>query len=146
MVRQFYEGLMMGRRISEPEENLYAQIRIKGLPLPAREYRFFEYRLWRFDFAWPDPKIKLAVEVEGGIYTRGRHNRAEGFENDAEKYNFAMLLGWRVLRYSSGMIDSWSAVDEIKVALEGGIHPMSNGEPGLIAAIVDEGLGMRTNG
>lgn len=113
----------MSKRISEPEENLYAQIRIKGLPLPMREYRFFEYRMWRFDFAYP--KVKLAVEVEGGIYMRGRHNRAEGFENDQEKYNFATLLGWRILRYSPGMIDSWLAVAEIKVALDGGFNVLN---------------------
>lgn len=135
---------MCGKRISEPEENLFAQIRIKRLPIPVREYRFFPYRLWRFDFAWPHPKVKLAVEVEGGIYTRGRHNRPEGFEDDAEKYNFATLIGWRVLRYSPGMIDDWSAVDEIKCALGGGIRQLADRD--LVEKIVDEGLGMRTNG
>jgi very-short-patch-repair endonuclease len=133
---------MCSKRISEPEENLFAQIRIKRLPLPAREYRFFEYRQWRFDFAWPDPNIKLAVEVEGGTWVGGRHNRGKGFENDSEKYNFATLLGWRVLRYSSGMINDWKAVNDIKVALAGGFNVL-NATPHAISKIINEGMGLR---
>lgn len=133
---------MCGKRISEPEENLFAQIRIKKLPLPVREYRFFEYRMWRFDFAYP--KVKLAVEVEGGIYMRGRHNRAEGFENDQEKYNFATLMGWRILRYTPGMIDSWLAVDEIKVALGGGFNVQNAPSAEVQKQLIDEGMGLRS--
>ncbi|NIP25770.1 MAG: hypothetical protein GWN94_02580, partial [Phycisphaerae bacterium] len=50
---------------------------------------------WRFDFAYKTERV--AVEVEGGVYTQGRHTRGEGFEEDCEKYNQATLLGWRVL-------------------------------------------------
>ncbi|OGT23778.1 MAG: hypothetical protein A2W47_04320 [Gammaproteobacteria bacterium RIFCSPHIGHO2_12_38_15] len=68
-----------------------------GLPLPEAEYRFCE-RKWRFDFAWPEKKV--AVECEGGLYSGGRHVRGTGFLADMEKYNKAVLLGWKVLRYS----------------------------------------------
>lgn len=66
------------------------------LPTPVVEYRFFMERRWRFDYAWPLEKI--ALEVEGGIWTRGRHVRGTGFLADSEKYNCATLLGWRVVR------------------------------------------------
>ena len=116
----------MGKRISDPEEDLFAQIRIERLPLPEREYQFFAHRKWQFDFAWPNPKVKLAVEVEGGAYVGGRHTRGKGFENDAEKYNFATLLGWRLLRFTAKQIKNWSAVGEIKVALEGGFNILNS--------------------
>lgn len=67
---------------------------IKGF---EREYKFHPIRRWKFDFA--DPKNKIAVELEGGIWTNGRHTRGKGFKADTEKYNEAVKLGWKVLRY-----------------------------------------------
>jgi len=96
---------------SNLEDTLYRQMEAVGLPLPEREYRFAPPRRWRFDFAWPDRK--LAVEVEGGIWVRGRHNRGAGFVRDCEKYNTAVLLGWRVLRFTPGMIRSGEAIKAI---------------------------------
>lgn len=64
-----------------------------------REYRFDEKRKWRFDFA--DPVSRIAIEIEGGAWTYGRHNRSEGFIQDCEKYNAAAVHGWRVLRYAT---------------------------------------------
>lgn len=73
-----------------------------GYPAPVTEYRFDAERHWRFDFAWPARKV--AVEIEGATWTRGRHTRGAGFEKDAEKYNAATLLGWRVLRFTGDML------------------------------------------
>lgn len=73
-----------------------------GLPSPIQEYRFAPPRRWRFDLAWPS--LRLALEIEGGVWTGGRHVRGKGFERDTEKYNAATLAGWRVLRVTTGMI------------------------------------------
>lgn len=62
----------------------------------VREYRFFKPRMWRFDYAIP--LYKIAVEVEGGVWTGGRHIRPKGFLGDMQKYNTATLCGWRVFR------------------------------------------------
>lgn len=62
------------------------------------EYKFCETRKWRFDYALPDEKI--AIEIEGGVYSYGRHTRGCGYIKDMEKYNEAALLGWKVLRYT----------------------------------------------
>lgn len=72
-----------------------------GICLPVREYQFAPPRKWRFDFAWLDAMI--AVEVEGGIFVRGRHVHPKGFLNDMEKYNTATRLGWRVLRWNPSL-------------------------------------------
>jgi hypothetical protein len=67
-----------------------------GLPAPVAEYRFAPPRKWRFDWAWP--ALAVALEVEGGIWTRGRHVSPKGFLADMEKYNAATRAGWAVLR------------------------------------------------
>lgn len=74
---------------------------------PVGQFRFHPKRKWQFDFAWPEHK--LAVEIEGGTYSGGRHTRGKGFEDDCEKYNEALLLGWRVLRFTGKMVNSGEA-------------------------------------
>lgn len=82
---------------SRLEHEIEFRIKSAGFPPPVHEYKFCPYRRWRFDFAWPEKKI--AVECEGGCWSGGRHTRGSGFIKDAEKYNCAVLMGWRVLRY-----------------------------------------------
>lgn len=62
----------------------------------VKEFRFHPTRRWRFDYAIPSHKI--ALEVEGGVFTGGRHTRSKGFIGDMEKYNEAARLGWTVVR------------------------------------------------
>ena len=66
------------------------------IPEPVPEYRFAPPRKWRFDYAWIPEKI--ALEVEGGAWTQGRHFRGAGVLTDMEKYNTAASRGWRLLR------------------------------------------------
>jgi very-short-patch-repair endonuclease len=98
--------------MSHLEEILEMHIKVSGLPVPAREFKFHPTRRWRFDFAWP--LYKVAVEVDGGVYNRGRHVRGSGFERDAEKRNAAVLAGWRVLHFTQRHIKSGIAVREIE--------------------------------
>ena len=100
---------------SNLELELLLQIRILELPEPEREYCFHPTRKWRFDFAYPERM--LAIEIEGGTYSGGRHTRGQGFENDCEKYNTATLMGWKVLRYTAKMIESGEAINQIEEAL-----------------------------
>lgn len=102
--------------MSALEDQLVWQLRAVGLPAPTRELRFAPPRRWRFDLAWPE-RQQVAVEVEGGTWVRGRHSRGAGMRKDAEKYNAAMLAGWRVLRVTSDMIADGSAVAVIEQAL-----------------------------
>jgi len=103
--------------VSALVDTLLWQIKVAKLPKPMQELRFFPPRRWRFDLSWE--KHMLAVEVEGGIWTRGRHSRGKGFEADCHKYNAAQLVGWRVLRVTGGMIEDGSALSAITIALGG---------------------------
>ena len=75
------------------------------------EFRFHPKRRWRFDYLIGE---KLAVEVDGAVYSRGRHVTGKGFEGDCEKANEALILGYRVLRFSTGQVKSGMAIDTIK--------------------------------
>lgn len=76
--------------------------RALGGPKLTPEHRFDATRRWRFDFAIPE--LLVGIEVEGGMWTQGRHTRALGFAADCEKYNAATLAGWRVYRFTSSMV------------------------------------------
>ena len=104
------------RALSKYEEELALQIRLTNCEPPKREYKFHNDRRWRFDFAWPH--LLFAVEVEGITHQGGRHQRVEGFENDLEKYQSAMLLGWTVYRCSQAMVKSGSAMLTIETMLD----------------------------
>ena len=88
-----------------------------GLPQPQREYQFHPSRKWRFDYAWPAERV--ALEVEGGAWVHGRHVRPEGYERDCEKYSEAAIRGWRVIRATTGMIESGLAFSLVERALQG---------------------------
>lgn len=85
---------------------------------PVPEYKFSE-RKFRFDFAWPSERV--AAEIEGGVWSRGRHTRAAGYEMDLEKYNLAASLEWRVFRYTPQMLarDPAACIAQIVEALNG---------------------------
>lgn len=76
---------------------------IGGMEL-VPEFRFHDMRRWRFDFA--HTVAKVAIELEGGIWTGGRHTRGSGFAKDCEKYNDAQLKGWDVFRLTSDQLHS----------------------------------------
>ena len=93
---------------SDLELEFLSQVRLAGLPEPEREYRFHPTRRWKFDFCWPSKMV--AVELEGGTWTGGRHTRPIGFEQDCEKYNEAAIMGWKVLRFTANMVRSGEAL------------------------------------
>lgn len=99
-------------------DTLINQMSWVGLPEPTREFTFAKPRRWRFDLAYPD--LKIAIEVEGGIFINGAHTRGKGYEDDLEKYNKATLLGWKLIRVSAGMIKSGDALQTIEKILDQG--------------------------
>ena len=76
---------------------------LDGPPL-EREFRFHPQRKWRADFA--HLPSRTLIEIEGGAWVGGRHNRGGGFMADAEKYLEATLQGWRVVRLTGRQLEA----------------------------------------
>ena len=101
---------------TSPLETQFArQLATAGLPTPAAEFLFDPVRKWRVDFAWPESLV--ALEIEGGTWTRGRHVRPRGFEADCEKYCELALLGWTLLRVTGDMVRDRRALRLVERAL-----------------------------
>jgi hypothetical protein len=89
--------------------NLHLERDLAELGLEFRkEWQFAHPRRWRLDYVlgvfadsqhW-EPNF-TAIEIEGGIWTRGRHTRGAGYQADLEKYNTATMMGYRILRFST---------------------------------------------
>lgn len=86
----------------------------------VKEHRFYKPRKWRFDYALP--AYKIAVEVEGGVWTGGRHIRPRGFLGDMTKYNTATLLGWRVFRTTPNKLLTNQTLQLLRSAINGGFY------------------------
>jgi len=71
--------------------------------------------MWRFDFAWPERRI--ALEIQGAVWTGGKHARGAGMVKDYEKANAAALLGWRLLYAEATMIRSCAILDTLEAIL-----------------------------
>lgn len=100
---------MKKKLVKTPAEDLLLhQIQEAEIVPPIREYKFLEDRRFRFDFAYP--QFKFAIEVEGGVFTGGRHINPMGFTKDCEKYALALVNGWGVLRVTSGQVRSGEAI------------------------------------
>jgi hypothetical protein len=56
---------------------------------------------YRLDFAHPDSCI--GIEIQGGVYNRGRHVTGSGYERDCRKYNLAYTSGWTIFLLTSQM-------------------------------------------
>lgn len=56
-------------------------------------------RQWRFDFCIP--AFMVAIEYEGIFAVKSGHTTLKGYTSDANKYNRAQQLGWKVLRFTA---------------------------------------------
>jgi hypothetical protein len=97
------------------EKLFFALLRADRLPLPEAEYRFHPTRRWRLDYCWPAQGV--ALEIEGGVWIGGRHNRASGYVKDMEKYNAWAARGGRLLRVTPDALLRQETIDLIKQTL-----------------------------
>jgi very-short-patch-repair endonuclease len=103
--------------VSALEERLALEMRHYRIPEPVRQAQIVPGRKFRFDFAWPDHK--LAVEINGGEFTQGAHNRSWGQRRDNEKSRLAQQLGWRVWTFTGSQVRDATAIDTIRVEFHG---------------------------
>jgi hypothetical protein len=113
-------------KLCTPEQALLVtQLRGRGYAaLP--EVRFHPERKWRIDVALTnrldgqEPSAKpcaIAVEINGGAFSRGRHVRGDGFVKDMEKLNAMTVLGWRILQFTPQQVRDGSAIALIRSCL-----------------------------
>ncbi len=100
-----------GRRVTVYDRCILASCEDAGFPAPVAEYRFHPTRKWRFDFAWPS--LLLGLEVNGGAWIYGRHNRAASYLRDLQKYNAAAALGWRIFYLTPAQVSEVSYLSEL---------------------------------
>lgn len=97
------------RKVLTNEANVLLEIHLGELGIEfGKEHKFHPYRDWRFDYILLPPIApdlaevpKVAIEIEGGIHTQGRHVRGTGYARDLVKYREAAAMGWRVYRFST---------------------------------------------
>lgn len=109
---------MSKRSEGETHFNWLTQSESWNLPIPEREYRFRGIppanRRWRFDFAWPD--YNIAVEIQGGQYTRGGHARIGKAWLEHDKMNSAQVMGWIVLQVTPEYVGSPEFMVQLEMA------------------------------
>lgn len=79
------------------------------------ELRFTPPRRFRFDFA--HPVAKVAIEIQGAIWTGGRHARGSGLLKEHEKLNLAASQGWRVFYLNANTINDRTLYNQIASAI-----------------------------
>ncbi|WP_168396903.1 DUF559 domain-containing protein [Acinetobacter indicus] len=102
--------------VSEGEAKLVQQLKALKIDF-VQEFQFHDKRKWRADFHISN--TKLLIEVEGGIWSNGRHTRGKGYLGDMEKYNAATMMGFQVLRFSTEQVTSGFAIKQIEGLVKG---------------------------
>ena len=104
------------RRSVDHAATLAVHLTRHGVEGWVREHRFHASRKWRIDVAFVERR--LAVEVDGGVWTGGRHSRGSGVMDDCEKFSALAIAGWRLIRVTPAHVRDGTAVQWIKQALE----------------------------
>ena len=125
--RKLYGG---GRKTATKRKNKVKGVKVESVGEAAliqqlktlkiefvQEFQFHTTRKWRADFHIKN--TKLLIEVEGGIWSGGRHTRGKGYLGDMEKYNAATMLGFQVLRFSTDQVTSGFAIKQIEGLVKG---------------------------
>jgi very-short-patch-repair endonuclease len=81
------------------------------LARPVRNFRFHKTRKFEIDFAWPS--LRIGVEIQGGVWTRGAHGRPANIIRDMVKHNLLLDMGWRVYHYTPSEVISGLAVQHV---------------------------------
>lgn len=87
-----------------------------GLGGFERNYQFDRPRRWELDFAWLMQRV--AIEVQGGMHSRGAHVRPAGYRRDSQKSRRAQLMGWIVLPCTAADLSDKSIIADVETALE----------------------------
>lgn len=82
------------------------------------EFKFHDTRQWRIDFLLCYKEKRLALEIEGGVHTGGRHTSPSGFMEDIEKYNSLTEYGIWLMRVVPSKLNNKETLVLIKKILD----------------------------
>ena len=104
-----------GKTVSKGEALLENHLNALNIPF-TKEFKFHPDRKWQADFRIDD--MPILVEVEGGVFSNGRHTRGEGYTKDCEKYSAAAVNGWFVIRGTTAQIKAGLVIQWIEKLIE----------------------------
>jgi hypothetical protein len=112
----------MAKKSAPANLAIFTQVcRTFRLPDPVAEFQFHPDRKWRVDFYFvcETNGRRVALEVEGGIHTGGRHTNPTGFKGDMEKYNALSMMGIFLVRVTPDSLMDVATFTTIKKVLYG---------------------------
>jgi hypothetical protein len=106
---------------SKPNPEIFlAMLRSHGIEESCeQEFEFAKPRKWRFDWVFRDMVRPVALEIQGGIFTGGRHVRGAALLEEMAKLNEACILGYRVLFATPADVTSGAIFPILRRALYG---------------------------
>ena len=94
-------GLWQSRNPLIPLEREFSEINAWEKDFQERYAKSKRSKRYRLDFAHPNSRT--GIEIQGGVYMRGRHVTGSGYERDCRKYNLAYTSGWTIFLLTSTM-------------------------------------------
>ena len=91
----------MGSKLTPAQVLLGLHLKELGFTDICYEFQFNPDRRWRADLAVPGDR--LLFECDGGVF-RGGHRRGNALAADYERQNWAVLHGWRLLRWTNRQV------------------------------------------
>lgn len=55
----------------------------------------------------------MLIEIHGAVHARGKHTRGKGLQNDCDKHNEAVLLGYRTFIFTTEDVMQGKALTKI---------------------------------
>lgn len=99
--KALYPGLVFEREYTLPAWEDWAAER-KAAGLISRRVTY------RADFAWPEARV--ALEIQGGTWTLGKHSSGAGIERDCAKSFTAQASGWICFAITGTMLRKQEAI------------------------------------
>lgn len=93
-----------------------ALLQQEGLPLPTKEVVMISGRRYRVDYAWAE--LRLGIEIQGGVFTRGAHGSIYGILQGYKKANDAAANGWTLMYFLPSQMLETATITLIKKAYE----------------------------
>ena len=113
-------GLWQAHNSLIPLEREFSEIDAWEKDFQERYAKSKRSKRYRLDFAHPDSRT--GIEIQGGVYMRGRHVTGSGYERDCRKYNLAYTSGWTIFLLTSTMAKDafWHALisEHVRQALK----------------------------